>query len=80
MQELKELIDDFCDYIDMFSKVELTPCTPMHTFQQSMIANVKRWREAQRLYEIDREKETEKAKEQHDSNIPVLQHVERKTS
>jgi hypothetical protein len=67
MQELEDLIDEHCREIDEFAKVELTPGTPIHTFQQSMIANVKRYRAA-------------KLKDEHDSDIPFLQPVERGAS
>ncbi len=45
MQELIKEIEDMCLLVDEFAKSDVTPGTPLYNFQQSMIANVKRYRE-----------------------------------
>lgn len=43
---LEEIIEEVCVATDEFAKKELTPGTPIYTFQQSMILNVKNYRQA----------------------------------
>ncbi len=45
VNELKKAIEDLCLLVDEFSLCNLTPNTPLYNFQQSMIANVKRYRD-----------------------------------
>ncbi len=66
-QSLEEIIEEFNLQIDEYAKVKLTPGTPEHTFQQAMIANTKRYRQ-------------NTLKDKHDSNLSVLQHLERGSS
>jgi hypothetical protein len=42
--ELRNAIEELCLLVDEFANCDLTPNTPMYNFQQSMIANVKRFR------------------------------------
>lgn len=44
INELKKAMDELCLLVDEFSNCDLTPNTPLYNFQQSMIANVKRFR------------------------------------
>ncbi len=46
MNKLVEAIEDMCLVIDELAKSDVTPGTPLYNFQQCMIANVKRYREA----------------------------------
>lgn len=45
MNELVKAIEDLCLLVDEFAESDVTPGTPLYNFQQSMIANVKRYRE-----------------------------------
>ncbi len=46
MNELIDAIEEMCLLTDEFAKSDITPNTPLYNFQQSLIANVKRYREA----------------------------------
>lgn len=43
--ELRNAIEELCLLVDEFSLCEFAQNTPLYNFQQSMIANVKRFRE-----------------------------------
>lgn len=45
VNELRAAIEDMCLLVDEFAKSDVTPGTPLYNFQQSMIANVKRYRD-----------------------------------
>lgn len=45
VNELVKAIEDMCELIDEFAKSDITPGTPLYNFQQSMIVNVKRYRD-----------------------------------
>lgn len=45
VNEMREAIEELCSLVDEFATCDLTPNTPLYNFQQSMIANVKRFRE-----------------------------------
>lgn len=45
MNELVKAIEDLCLLVDEFAEIDVTPESPLYNFQQSMIANVKRYRE-----------------------------------
>jgi hypothetical protein len=45
VNELVKAIEAMCVLVDKFAKIDVTPNTPLHNFQQSMIENVKRYRE-----------------------------------
>ena len=45
MNELIIALEEMCLLIDEFAKCNFTPNTPLYNFQQSMIDNVKRYRE-----------------------------------
>jgi hypothetical protein len=51
ISDLEEMIEENCKLVDEFALQELTPNTPIYNFQQSLIANVKRYREAKKLDE-----------------------------
>ncbi len=44
VNELRKAIEELCLLVDEFANCDLTPNTPLYNFQQSMIANVKRYR------------------------------------
>lgn len=44
INEIKAAIEELCLLVDEFANCDLTPNTPLYNFQQSMIANVKRFR------------------------------------
>lgn len=46
MLDIEKEIEEMCGLVDEYSHIELKPNTPEYNFQQSMIANVKRFREA----------------------------------
>lgn len=45
MNELIKAIEAMCVLVDKFEKIDVTPDTPLHNFQQGMIANVKHYRD-----------------------------------
>ena len=45
INEMRKAIEELCLLVDEFANCDLTPNTPLYNFQQSMIANVKRFRE-----------------------------------
>lgn len=44
-KSLDEMADDLCNIVISMGTVTLTPGTPLHNFQQSMLKIVKRYRE-----------------------------------
>lgn len=49
IQVLDMLVEEFNKSIDEFAKFKITPDTPLHTFQQSIIGHVQRYRESKKL-------------------------------
>lgn len=44
MTELENMVEEMCKIIDGMAELELTPGTPIHDCQQSLIAGVRRYR------------------------------------
>jgi hypothetical protein len=46
MNDLIDAIEEMCLLTDEFAKCDITPNTPLYNFQQGLITNVKRYRDA----------------------------------